>query len=188
MIPGQVRSGTPVEQDAVRRLTTGVTVLTVADGQSVHGATVSAVSLVARDPLIVCAGLRTGSVLSGLALDSGRFAVNVLSERQALVADWFANPARPGGREQFALVGWRQHPETGIPLLDNTLAVLLCRVHRHVPAGDHELLLGEVDEATVGVGSPLVSFDGALYGAEFRDVARHRGWRNVTTVATTTLD
>ncbi|GAA4462144.1 flavin reductase family protein [Phytohabitans houttuyneae] len=172
-------------QAAAARLTTGVTLLTAAHEDTVHGATVSAASLVSRGPLIVAAGLRTGSTLTRLAVASGQFAVNVLSERQSLIADWFANPARPAGHKQFALIDWEPDPATGLPLLRSALSVLICRVHGHVGAGDHELLLGEVVDGTVGVGGPLLSFAGALHGAELRDVIRGRAG---TSPCTTTLD
>jgi flavin reductase (DIM6/NTAB) family NADH-FMN oxidoreductase RutF len=173
---------------AVGRLTTGVTVLTVKHQDMLHGTTVSAASLISRTPLIVSAGLRNGSKLTRLALASGRFAVNVLSERQVLVADWFANPERPPGGEQFTLIDWEPDSNTGLPLLRNALSYLICRVYDQVGAGDHELLLGEVIDGTTGVGGPLVSFAGALHGAEFRNVIRGRGTRGTTSACTTTLD
>lgn len=187
-----VHERVPTDRDVLRaaalRLTTGVSVLTVADGDVVHGATVSSVSLVSRNPMLICAGLRQGSALSVLARQSGWFAVNVLSERQALVADWFASSDRPSGEGQFALVGWNRHEDTGIPLLHNALAALICRVDQCVPAGDHDLLLGEIVEGSAGVGGPLINFEGALYGTEFRGVTRRRSWRAVATTTATNLD
>lgn len=163
-------------QRAVGRLTTGVTVLTVAHRGRVHAATVSSTSVVSWSPLLLGAGLRRGSLTCQLACDSGRFAVNVLAARQALVADWFANPARPAGAGQFEPVDWEPDPHTGIPLLRGVLAVLVCRVVDRLPVGDHDLVMGEVVTATAGDGSPLVSHGGALHGAEFHDVTRRRSW------------
>jgi flavin reductase (DIM6/NTAB) family NADH-FMN oxidoreductase RutF len=170
---------------AAGRLTTGVTVLTVAHGDTLHGATVSTALPVARVPLIVSAGLRRGSVLTGLAVASGRFAINVLSNRQGPLAEWFGDPRRPAGRRQFDLIDWTADPATGLPLLRRCLANLLCRVYDLVPAGDHDLLLGEVTTAATGVGQPLLSFAGDLHAADLRGLSRTRG---VAAAGAVTLD
>ena len=94
------------ELNAALRLTTGVTVLTAGLGCRMHGSTASSVGLLTRTPPTIGVGLRQGSALAGLASEEGWFAVNVLSGRQALGADWFANPERPRGRAQFDLVDW----------------------------------------------------------------------------------
>jgi flavin reductase (DIM6/NTAB) family NADH-FMN oxidoreductase RutF len=160
---------------AALRLTTGVTVLTVRHLDRMHGSTTSAVSLVSREPLTVGSGLRQDSELSRLARESGWFAVNVLSGRQSLLADWFARPERPRDRAQFELLDWEEEPEHGLPLLRNAVAHLVCQVAGRVPVGDHDLLLGTVVRGRTGPGSPLISYAGALHGAEFADVRRRRG-------------
>jgi flavin reductase len=172
-------------QAAALRLATGVTVLTTVHAGRPHGSTVSAANVVSRDPTTLCAGLRQGAAFTELAVAAGRFAVNVLSGRQALLADWFANPGRPLGRGQFDRVEWEPDPEHGLPLLRHTVATLVCRLDHVVPVAGHELLLGEVLAARSGPGSPLLSFGGALYGAELHDVARRRGWHNLVATLTT---
>ena len=172
-------------REGSRRLPTGVSVLTAVHGEMVHGATVSTVSVVSQHPLTVCASLRYGSQLARLATASGLFVVNVLSSAQAMLADWFANPQRPPGREQFGLVRWEPQDGTGIPLLNGCLAQLTCRLTTHQPVGqDDGLLLAEVVGGHTGTGRPLVNFDGGLYAAELHDVVRRQGWRpEDTTIA-----
>ncbi|MFF3305019.1 flavin reductase family protein [Streptomyces sp. NPDC002908] len=191
MSPGGLRPGGPEDDGLPRaalRLTTGVTVLTACHDGRVHGATVSAAGVVSRSPLTIGAGLRQSSELLELALASGLFAVNVLSGRQAQVADWFASPRRPRGRAQFDVLEWDPDPATGLPLLRHTLARLVCRVTGQVAVGDHELLLAEVVDGASGAGSPLLSFDGDLHSAEFRDVVRRRWGRSLAATATVSLD
>lgn len=167
-----------------RRLTTGVAVLTVLHDGVAHGATVSATSVVSQRPLTLCASLRRGSLLATLARDGGQFTVNVLSSRQALVADWFANPHRPSGLRQFDLVEWECDTETGALMLRHALAHLSCRLTDHLTIGDDdELLVAEVVTGRVGVGGPLVNFNGQLHGADFHDVARRRSWQTAGAVA-----
>ena len=47
-----------------------------------------------------------------------------------------------------------------IPVLDNTLANLQCRIIQTFEGGDHTIFVGEVDEATTHNESPLVYYRG----------------------------
>jgi flavin reductase (DIM6/NTAB) family NADH-FMN oxidoreductase RutF len=148
----------------VRRLASGVAVLTVGRGHQVHGATVSAVTAVSRDPLLVAVCLRHGSAFLDLAQARRRFAVNILSSRQALLASWFADPGRPPGAAQFDCVAWEPDEFSGAPLIVGSLASLGCQVAASVAAGDHEVLLAEVRSGASGAdGAPLLSFAGQLH-------------------------
>jgi flavin reductase (DIM6/NTAB) family NADH-FMN oxidoreductase RutF len=169
-------------------LASGVSVLTAAHDGVVHGVTVSSASLFSRNPPVVSAALRHGSLLTKLALESGRFAVNVLSERQALLADWFANPRRAAGIDQFALIDWKADASTGIPLLRNTRASLTCQVSERIQIRGHDLLLATVEDGSIGVGRPLLNFDGTLCGAEFYAVTRRSNWQDSASASITTLE
>lgn len=158
----------------VYRLTTGVTVLTAVHGDRAHGTTASAVFAVSREPLLIGVCLRTGSAFAELAAQAGRFAVNVLSDRQATIADWFADPDRPAGYGQFAPVDWEPDPASGAPLLRGAVAWLDCLPTVSHPGGDHSILLAEVVGGSAGIGGPLLSFDSRLHSAELRDVARRK--------------
>lgn len=157
---------------AVRRLASGVTVLTVRHGERLHGTTASAVTAVSKEPLLISVCLRRGSAFAELAAAAGRFTVNVLGSRQALLADHFADPARPSGAAQFALVDRHVDMVTGAPALDRCLAWLACRVQARGTVGDHEILLGEVLDARPGSGAPLLTYDNRLHGADLLEVTR----------------
>jgi flavin reductase (DIM6/NTAB) family NADH-FMN oxidoreductase RutF len=84
-------------------------------------------------------------------------AVHLLAEDQQSLAEIFAT----SGIERFAgSTAWRPGPY-GVPILDGTLAWLVCRINRKMTAGDHavvfaEPLLGRLS----GRGSPLLHHDG----------------------------
>ncbi|MEV6795311.1 flavin reductase family protein [Streptomyces sp. NPDC051320] len=179
-LPAPATGGGPAvpRRAAARRLATGVCVLTAAHQGAVHGTTVSAVGAVSRDPLLISVCLRNGSTFTELARKAGTFTAGLLTSRQALVADWFANPARTPNYGQFALLDWQPDPVTGAPALRNTLATLSCRITACHPAGDHELLIAEVTEGSNGAGSPLLNFDGRLFGAEIHEVNERRSNRH----------
>ncbi len=56
-------------------------------------------------------------------------------------------------------VAW-QPGVTGVPLLAGVLAAIECAVHRIVPMGDHDILVGEMVHARVIDGEPLLYFGG----------------------------
>ncbi|MGX7827611.1 flavin reductase family protein [Actinokineospora sp. 24-640] len=156
---------------ALRKLASGVAVLTFRDGECAHGATVSSVSAVSRDPLLLATCLRRGSQFGDLVGEPGaRFAVNILTARQAALASWFADPRRPRGLTQFECVGWSADPFSGAPLIDGSLAALGCQVRSFLPAGDHHLLVAEVFTGVPGDGLPLLSFAGQLHDGDLRSL------------------
>jgi flavin reductase (DIM6/NTAB) family NADH-FMN oxidoreductase RutF len=172
----------PLRQ-AVRRLATGVTVLTFWRGDVVHGATISSVMAISREPLLIGACLRTESSLTEV-IGAGRyFAVNVLSARQSALANWFADPSRPRGWAQFDHVDWEPDTFSGAPWISGSLASLGCHLIRSIQAGDHNLLLGEVVTARNGDGAPLLHFTGRLHDGMLRIPPREASRPPVQTAA-----
>lgn len=154
----------PVERRrAVRHFTSGVAVLTVVTPEGgVHGTTVSAVTAISRDPLLIGACLAGQSSFGRHLADDGHFTINVLCAEQHAVARWFADPARPRGAAQFDAVPWHPDPASGAPLLTGSLAHLACRLRDRLTLGDHDLLVAHVLAGAAGAGTPLLSFAGRL--------------------------
>ncbi|MEU3605690.1 flavin reductase family protein [Streptomyces sp. NPDC035033] len=150
-------------RQALRRLTSGITVLTVNRDGVRHGTTASAVVALSRDPLILGVGLRPTSTFVTMARWSGRFAVNVLSAAQHDTAHSFADPRRPLGDAQFAGHGWTTDPLSGAPLLDGCLSHMSCRILGRHRVGDHDLLLAEVVGGAHHPHAPLLSFAGTTH-------------------------
>lgn len=159
-------------RQAVRRLVTGVAVVTVWHGDVVHGTTVSSVAAVSREPLLLGLCLREESSITQVMAEAGRFAVNVLSTRQSALAGWFADPARPYGLAQFDHLEWEPDAFSGAPWIRGSLASLGCHLTTKVPAGDHDLLLGRVVTARNAVGGPLLHYAGRLHDGTLRVLPR----------------
>ncbi|GAA4424065.1 hypothetical protein GCM10023148_26170 [Actinokineospora soli] len=145
--------------------------LTFRDGERAHGATVSSVSAVSREPLLlaVCLGL-TSRFAELVGSPGARFGVNVLSAAQAPLASWFADPRRPLGLQQFDCVDWLPDGFSGAPLIDGSLARMGCEVRSATAAGDHYLLVAEVITGAPGDGLPLLSFAGQLHDGDLRSL------------------
>ncbi|GAB3364647.1 flavin reductase family protein [Modestobacter lapidis] len=137
-----------------RDLMTGVcapvTVITTADQDGPHGATVSSfASLSLRPPLISIALDRTSSLLARIQR-AGRFGVNVLGSAQDELALLFARR----GADRFAQVSWSS--SRGLPRLDEAASWAVCDLWQVIEAGDHLLLVGLVTRAVPGQQPPLV--------------------------------
>ncbi len=121
---------------------TGVTVVTTCDAQGTPlGFTANSFSSVSLDPplLLVCPGRH----LSSFAVfeTCRNFAVNILAEGQEALSNSFA---RHKG-DRFAETAW-QSDTNGNPLLEGAAAQFSCRTAQVVPAGDHVVLIGAVED------------------------------------------
>lgn len=143
-------------RSALRRFASGVTIVTVASGDELHGMTASSFASVSLTPPLVLVCLDKSSRTLTLVSETKSFAVNVLRSGQEEVSRAFAAP----GLKPFASVSHR-FGANGAPVLDDAIAVLECTTYRLFEAGDHEVVLGEVTAASAPGGDPLVYYDGA---------------------------
>lgn len=153
-----------IYRDALGRFATGVTVVTVASGRGIGGFTANAFSALSIDPplILVCSSYRSNTyeTLRG----TGRFAVNLLSDSQADLARRFARP----GASLVAVDDWR-HSESGLPVLDDALALIECRYHCEYEGGDHAIVVGAVESVTLANEpvKPLLYYRGELGPIQF---------------------
>jgi flavin reductase (DIM6/NTAB) family NADH-FMN oxidoreductase RutF len=138
----------------------GVTVVTMKHGETVHGMTASAFCSVSLEPplILICVGKKQGSL--PLIKGSGRFVVNILAEGQEQLSDFFAKP-RPEGDAQFAAHS-HQKAANGTPILDGSMGWMDCKVHSVAEGGDHDILIGLIEKMGVSetAKEPLVYFCG----------------------------
>jgi flavin reductase (DIM6/NTAB) family NADH-FMN oxidoreductase RutF len=158
--PGRVAPVTSEEfRRACGRFATGVTIASVLDGQGApHGLTVSSFTSVSLDPplILICLG-HAVSVIQHFR-NATHFGINVLAEDQQALSDRFARK----GLDRFDGLVW-QPGVSGVPLIPGVLAAIECAVHRIVPMGDHDILVGEMVNAQVCDGGPLLHFMGAYW-------------------------
>jgi flavin reductase (DIM6/NTAB) family NADH-FMN oxidoreductase RutF len=134
------------------RFATGVTVVTTADGDAIHGMTANAFLSVSLTPPLVLISLGRCRMAEMLP-KTGRYGVSVLAESQEHLAAHFAaqrvSPTEPA-------FSWHH----GLPFLDGALAHLGCRVVDVHPAGDHVLWTGQVEHLHCEEGRPLLFYTG----------------------------
>jgi flavin reductase (DIM6/NTAB) family NADH-FMN oxidoreductase RutF len=138
------------------RFASGVTVVTTKDAdEKLHGLTVSAFCSVSMNPplILVCI---TKSTHSHSAFEESKvFAVNVLSENQQHISNRFA----AYHEDKFAGISYRNGIEN-LPVLDDCLVNLECRLKQSYDGGDHTIFVGEIENATVNDGKPLIYWHG----------------------------
>lgn len=150
----------PLEyRNVIGHFATGVTIVTTAAGDELQGMTANAVASLSLDPVMVLVCVEKNSYTHRV-IEQGRvFAVNILGEHQEDVSRLFAKHAEP---ELLSLRGVAfRRATSGVPILEDCLAYLECRVASIHSGGDHSLVLGEVVElGIVREGAPLLFYRG----------------------------
>ncbi len=133
---------------AVGHFASGVTVATTRLGSFDHAMTASAFTSVSLEPPLVLVCVDKEARFRDAVLESGTWAVSVLSVSMRRAADWFATKGRPlvGQLDRYP----HHRGVTGAALLDGSLAWVECRTHAVYDGGDHDIVLGAVVAATVG--------------------------------------
>lgn len=133
---------------AMSSFATGVTIVSVQSPEGRrHGMTVNSFSSVSLDPMLILVCLSRSSRGLPLMQRAGAFGVNVLSSSQEELSRRFADPHRPTDSTTFDGVPMELGP-LGCPTLLYAAAVFECRLDRMIPAGDHVIVIGEVDSFT----------------------------------------
>ncbi|MFT5657650.1 MAG: 3-hydroxy-9,10-secoandrosta-1,3,5(10)-triene-9,17-dione monooxygenase reductase component [Gammaproteobacteria bacterium] len=119
---------------------TGVVVVTTIDEDNgIAGLTANAFSAVSLEPplIMVCTQKKSSSYQRILTQET--FAVHILADHQVETAWAFA---RQQG-SSMADVKWHIN-EKGIPVLDEYMSLIECRLWKAYDGGDHNILVGEV--------------------------------------------
>ena len=149
----------------LRRHAAAVVVVT-AGGDRPIGLTATSFTSVSLDPPLVSFCVeKAASVWPGLRA-AGLVGVHVLTDGQEPVARTFATPGIDRFAAYAAQGSWTVAP-SGVPLLDDVLAVLICEVVNHVEAGDHVIVVAKpvyADHHDDSTATPLVYHDGAYTG------------------------
>jgi len=143
------------------RLPAGVVVISARTATGYRGLTASSLVSISADPPMVLVGLEHEAATRSAVSESKAFNVSVLTRSQEFMADRFA------GRAPAIDPRWEGVPHrlgvNGIPLLEGCAAWLECRLVEILPAGDHDICVGEVTAATAGSGDPLILWDRAFW-------------------------
>jgi flavin reductase (DIM6/NTAB) family NADH-FMN oxidoreductase RutF len=150
-------SVTPDEfRSVLGRFPSGVTVVTTKNGDgSDEGMTVSAFCSVSLEPPLVLICIeKNASAHKALTTASG-FVINILAATQEQIARRFSIV----DIDRFEGVGYSRS-QSGFALLDDVLGIIECARFAMHDAGDHTIIVGEVEAARAQSGTPLLYYRG----------------------------
>jgi flavin reductase (DIM6/NTAB) family NADH-FMN oxidoreductase RutF len=139
---------------------TGVVVATTFDeNDKPVGITANSFSSVSLDPPLVCWCLKSNSYSLPAFRQSRRFAINVLGAEHVHLCKRFALASAYKWQDLRYHIG-----ERGCPLLAHSIATLECKLFAEHEAGDHFILIGQVEKAeATQSAAPLVVYRGDFY-------------------------
>lgn len=135
-------------RQAMGRLPAGVTVVTTLVRGHDHAMTASAVVSVSLEPMLVLLSVEEDARFHDAVAEAGVWGVSVLGASQRRLAAWLSVQGRPmhGQLDRIDMV---RGPATGVALLSGSLATIECRTTAVHPAGDHSIVLGEVQSVAI---------------------------------------
>lgn len=161
-----VEQGSPVTDPRLFRrclgqFGTGVAIITASHAGQNVGVTVNSVASVSLDPPLVLWSLSKGSRSFNTFQQANGFAINILSKEQVELSAHFAGSAT----DKFADVAF-DLTESGVPILNGSLAHIECTREAVHEGGDHLIIIGRVDRASRFEGDPLLFVQGRYVAAE----------------------
>src|SRR5262245_8372586 len=145
---------------ALGQFATGVTVVTVErEFHRVHGMTANSFTSVSLVPPLISVCVDENAHLLPLIKEKRAFGINVLKKDQQHLSEFFARTEQPDHEETRLGIHFHWTSE-GIPLLNDVLCQISCRLDAFHIAGDHTIVVGEVLSATLFSGEPLIFFRG----------------------------
>jgi flavin reductase (DIM6/NTAB) family NADH-FMN oxidoreductase RutF len=149
---------------AAGQFPTGVTVVTVRDGDGARGMTANSFITVSLDPpLILVSVVKRARTHRLLEAPGTRLAVSVLGEQHRELSDRFAG--RHGDVQSDFTVVPHWSTDDGLPVLEGALSWFVARVVAIHSAGDHSLFVAEVEDlGTEPGGGPLIFFAAGYRG------------------------
>jgi len=135
-----------------KKISHGVYVIGVSDGNRENAFTAAWVMQVSFDPLLLAMSINPEHYSYQLLQAGGVCTVNVLGENQYALAKHFGRPVK----DKMAGFQW-QKADTGAPVLSESLAYFDCRVSHYTDAGDHKIAVCQVlAAAELNPGRPLL--------------------------------
>ena len=150
----------PIEKNHLRQVmghfATGVTIITtLTKAGEIHGLTANAFTSVSLEPPLLLISVDKKAESWPAFEESKVFTVNILGEDQEALSRKFA----VSGGNKFEGVAYRIGAN-GAPIVEGVLAFIECTLYAAYDGGDHSIYLGEIQQAEIHEGKPLVFFRG----------------------------
>lgn len=160
--PGDDKGNHPLSKAEIlrafmRNLPQPVLVVTTKYEGGLWGLTMSSFTSASLSPplVLICIDKKTPSYEP--ILKRGWFAVNLLNENQSGISDLFAGRFKE--KQKFQNIKFHLTQENDLPIIEDSLGYLECKIWRIYEAGDHDILVAEVMDGEARSGLPIVYYD-----------------------------
>lgn len=126
---------------AMRRFASGVTIVTAQSDDRRAGITVSAFTSISLDPPVVMVSINSESSAAPVILESGSFAVHILSREQEDLSERFAQTMP--WEEKIGKAEWRTG-RSGAPIVTGAITAVDCVLLHSLEIGTHTVMFGRV--------------------------------------------
>jgi flavin reductase (DIM6/NTAB) family NADH-FMN oxidoreductase RutF len=145
-------------RDAMGKFATGITIVSTEVAGEMKGMTVNAFMSVSLDPHLIAVSIDEKASLYDVLQENDTFGVSVLAEEQKEVSMVFAK--QMAQEKPLPITKLKD-----VPVVDGALVTLACKVVEKVKAGDHVILIGEVEDLVQRDGEPVL-----YYGGSYREI------------------
>lgn len=147
-------------KQAMRRHASAISLITTEHAGVRYGMAATAICSLGINPPSLLACVATSASIYQPLLSGDRFAVNILRECHAPLVGAFSGQLR--SEDRFELGQWETH-SSGLPLLVDAQANIICGIAERIERSGHLILLGVVEDAVIfETVEPLLYRNGAL--------------------------
>ncbi len=140
-------------RNAMGSFATGVTVITTEIAGEVHGMTANAFMSISLNPKLVAISIGENARMLQHIKNANQFAINILSSDQQKESKQFSGQLPVESEITFVTYN-------GLPILEDALAVITCKLHSEYVVGDHTIFVGHVTSVKLDPKEPLVFSQG----------------------------
>ena len=143
------------------RFATGVVAVTTLWEDHPYGMTVNSFTSVSLSPPLVLFCSHSNGATCKAIIAAGAYGISILGQEQMELCKRFAGMTPVEEFDRFLGLEYTRSPILGVPWMADCLAWLECRLVNTWQAGDHVVLLGQVEQIRVGAeAEPLLFFKG----------------------------
>lgn len=129
-------------KQALGSFPTGVCVITMQNGKTYHGVTISSLSAVSLAPPLVSFCIEHKANSYAILQNTEKVNINILSEQQQEICWHYAKHGQWSDSFAYDLV-------ENLPVFKNVTAGMACTITQRIPAGDHDIFLCSVEKSII---------------------------------------
>ncbi|ASK63417.1 flavin reductase [Virgibacillus phasianinus] len=138
-------------RDTMGKFATGITIVSIDYKDEMLGMTVNAFMSVSLEPKLIAISIDENARLYTKLQETKQFGISILREEQKEISMIFAKQMEKDREIPFV-------KQSGVPVIDGSVATLSCQVKDTAKAGDHMIFIAEVTEIKADGGDPILFY------------------------------